>query len=235
MSSDKLATIRNLLDTAESYAQNGNADAAETYRNKAMALMAKHGVEEAMLSARTHRDEAPITREVELPKPYAVDKGGLLYRVARALGVRAVRITGAYPRSILVGFESDIERVELLYTSLLVQAFGELGTLDPGPYNRTSFNKAWLLGFSVRVGQRLQEAEARARGEYDAENGGPGAALVIRDRAQRVSAAYAEQFPGAKSSRRKVGNGVGYLRGKEAGERADIGAKHVRNRRPELV
>ena len=42
----KLTRIRALLDNAESYAQQGNHDAAESYRNKAISLMARHGIEE---------------------------------------------------------------------------------------------------------------------------------------------------------------------------------------------
>ena len=59
--------------------------------------------------------------------PYALDKSGLLAAVAHALRCRSVRrkewLAGQYVyRMHLFGFESDLERTELLYTSLLVQA-----------------------------------------------------------------------------------------------------------------
>jgi len=223
----KLTRIRALLDNAESYAQQGNNDAAESYRNKAISLMARHGIEEAMLSARHHRDEVPVQRRVDLPRPYPQDKAALLNAITQALGARAIRFTGQEPHMILVGFDSDLDRVELLYTSLLIQAFAELArTPLPHDTNRVSFTKSWLAGFATVVGSRIEDAEARARGEYAAENG-VGTEIVVRDRSQRVESTYAQLFPQRRTTRRSVGSGVGYLRGRDAGQRADIGARKV--------
>ncbi|GAB3475381.1 DUF2786 domain-containing protein [Amycolatopsis cihanbeyliensis] len=231
MNDAKLARIRALLDNAESYAEQGNKEAAETYRNKAIELMAAHGVEEAMLSARTHKDEKPIRRDIPLTKPYTVDKGVLMYGTARALGVQCIRTKGNPPHSVLVGFESDLERVEVLYTSLLVQAFGELAATPPPRYESTvSFRKAWLIGFTNTVVDRIEAAEQRARGEYE-QRTGSSTALVVQGRSKRVDAEFRTYFPRVRKGRKRYAHSAsGYASGKDAGERADIGGAKVDDR-----
>lgn len=243
-SHDYLTKVRSLLDTAESFAQEGNVSASETYRERAFALMAKYGIEEHMLAAKVHKDEKPIVREIVVKNPYATDKGTMLWRIATALGVQSINDRAKAARhggmrkgeriQVLIGFESDIERVEILYTSLLLQAFSE-AEKSPLPYgsSRTSFKKSFLTGFSVIVGQRLEEAEARARAEYEAERG-TSTELVVVDRDQRVKNHYKELYPRTRKNKRSVSDGTGYYRGQAAGERADIGGKHLGGNRVQI-
>ena len=73
---------------------------------------------------------------VELDAPYARDKGSLLAAVAGPLGVRAVLRTGRVGSTTtlsmhLFGMGSDLARVDVLYTSLLVQAAHGLAVVRP--------------------------------------------------------------------------------------------------------
>ena len=234
----QLNRVRGLLDTAESLAKQGNAEAAETYRNKAIELMTRYGIDHAMAEA-AKSDGAPEKPEqirIDIPHPYSLDKGVLLHHVARGLGAKSIRITGKARYCYVIGFKADLERVELLYTSLLLQAFGEMAKVCSedviAGYNwmtsgerrgaRTTFNKAWLAGFARTVGDRLWEATQRARQDYETEHS-TSTELVLVSRAHRVTALYEELHPKARSSARRLSSWAGQGHGEAAGRRANIG------------
>src|SRR5690606_36502443 len=88
---------------------------------KAQELMARHSVDEALLAAAAPSPEAPVGCRIGVEAPYEQTKAVLLDAVASANHCRAVW-NEALGFSTVVGFASDLEAVELLYTSLLVQA-----------------------------------------------------------------------------------------------------------------
>lgn len=245
-SHDYLSKARSLLDTAESYTDAGNHEAAELYRGRAYDIMAKFGIEEHMLAAKLHKDEKPIRIEIEISNPYGTDKKILLNEIGKALGTMPIwharrpgigenRSVGA-GEMIIIGFESDLERVEILYTSLLLQAFSEMAKTEiPYGSKPVRFRKSFLTAFASTVSKRIQEAEERARAMYEKETG-IGTALVVVDRADRIQASLRDLIDGrVQTSRRKLrGDGRGYLRGEEAGNRADIGQDHLGGQRPAL-
>ncbi len=240
-----LGRIRKLLAKAE---RAGTPEEARTYTDKAVELMARHGVDTALLAAaEPGRDEIGATR-VELAEPYTAGKARLLGWTAAALRCRAVLHQGAGGRVAAVtvfGFASDRERVDVLFTSLLLQAAGELahGRPEPTGGSVAAYRRSWLHGFAVSVHQRLSVAEARAEVRAgaradggappgaDGRVGGACAALVLADRRERVDRAYAEAFPVLGRGRRRVLSGTGYTAGAAAGERADLGARSVPARR----
>jgi hypothetical protein len=246
----KLNRVRGLLDTAESLVKQGNHEAAESYRNKAIDLMTRYGIDRAMADAarNTGAPEKPEQIRIDIPDPYSRDKGGLLHHVARGLGAKSIRITGKAKYCHVIGFKSDLERVELLYTSLLLQAFGEMAkvksedvipayrwmTSGERRAARTTFNKAWLMGFSQTVGDRLFEATQRARQQYETEHS-TSTALVLVDRATRVTALYEELHPDARSTPRKLSSWAGQGHGNAAGMRANIGTTGLGGRKRALT
>jgi hypothetical protein len=129
----------------------------------------------------------------------------------------------------MFGYASDLERADVLYTSLLIQMWHGVAAADvPGaaPSVR-AWRRSWLLGFAAAVIARVRAAEDRAErsaAAAPAGNGSPGAALVLADRAlvirQHVARAYPVTYSGS-------GYGDGYAQGK----RADIGAGRVGSRR----
>ncbi|MDT7579268.1 MAG: hypothetical protein QOK35_532 [Pseudonocardiales bacterium] len=232
-----LERIRKLLAKAERAA---TPEEARAYTDKAVQLMARHGVDMALLAAaEPGRDEIGATR-VELADPYTGGKARLLGWTAVALRCRAVLHQAAGGRVAAVtlfGFATDRERVEVLFTSLLLQAAGELARGRPGRAGESvaAYRRSWLHGFAVSVHRRLSAAEEAAASAADRReagvDGGPRADLVLADRRERVDRAYADAFPILGRGRRPALSGTGFSAGAEAGERADLGTRSVPGRR----
>jgi hypothetical protein len=74
----------------------------------------------------------------------------------------------------VIGFPADLDAVELLFTSLLVQADGAMlrsgGKKDAYGRSRTrAFRQSFLVSYAVRIGERLTEAAGQAEQEAVAE------------------------------------------------------------------
>ncbi|MGC5332413.1 DUF2786 domain-containing protein [Micromonospora sp. DT62] len=223
MSDAMLSKVRKLLAQAEDPACTPAESAAFTA--KATELIARYGVDRALLAARDPATDPVGDRVVEVVAPYARDKAGLLAAVADPLRCRCVRRQeGAGFAMHLFGFASDLERVELLFTSLLVQAaHGLAGAEVPAGAHVAAFRRSWLAGFAQVIGVRLRAAEAGAV----AEAGAPTVALVLADRSDRVRHRVAEVYPRLRTAapRRLAGDGFGS--GAEAGRRADLDGRGV--------
>jgi len=232
---DKLDTVRKLLAKADAAATPAEA---EVYTAKAVELMARHGIDEALLGAAApHRDEVATCR-IPVADPYSAGKARLLAWTANALRCRAVLHEaggGRVAAVTVLGFASDRARVELLYTSLLLQASAQLARQRPAWVGESvaAYRRSWLHGFAVRVHQRLVEAEARAAesaaraSPSSGPSAGPSVALVLADRRARVDRAYAEAFPQIGRARHARLSGSGYAAGTQAGARADLGGRPV--------
>lgn len=131
MSEVMLVKVRKLLAKAEDPACTPEESA--TFTAKATELIARYGVDRALLAARDPATDPVGDRVVEVVAPYARDKAGLLAAVAAPLRCRCVRRRhGSGFAMHLFGFASDLERVDLLFTSLLVQAaHGLAGAVVP--------------------------------------------------------------------------------------------------------
>jgi hypothetical protein len=229
MGAEKLATVRKLLAKAEGAATTAEA---ETYTAKAVELMARHGIDAAVLAAaEPGRDE--IGRlHVPMRDPYSAGKARLLGWTAAALGCRWV-LHGAWAGKVaavtVFGHASDRERVELLYTSLQLQATSQLvRARPPGPGESVAaYRRSWLDGFSTQVHRRLLAAEQRAATDAaaapEAGSTGGGVALVLADRRERVDREFASAFPRLATARPSMLSGSGRGAGAIAGQHADLG------------
>jgi hypothetical protein len=232
MGTDKLDTIRKLLAKAEGAA---TADEAEAYTAKAVELMARHGIHEALLGAADPARDPIGAARVGMDDPYSAAKARLLGWVASALGCRCVlhEARGGTVGAVTVfGHATDRERVELLYTSLLLQATAQVVRLRPSRPGESvaAYRRSWLHGFAVEVHRRLTAAEQAAADEARAappDQRGPSVELVIADRRERVDHAYAAAFPTLGRARRSVLSGSGFGAGAHAGARADLGRPAV--------
>ena len=234
MGSDKLDTVRKLLAKADGAATPAEA---EVYTAKAVELMARHGIDEALLGAAAPHCDEVATCRIPVADPYSAGKARLLAWTASALRCRAVLHEaggGRVAAVTVLGFASDQARVELLYTSLLLQASAQLARQRPAWVGESvaAYRRSWLHGFAVRVHQRLVEAEARAAESAAAARAspsgtGPSVALVLADRSARVDRAYAEEFPQIGRARRAQLSGSGYAAGAHAGAQADLGGRAV--------
>lgn len=133
----------------------------------------------------------------------------------------------------LFGYASDLERVEVLFTSLLIQATnGMARTPVPVGENTRSFRVSWLTGFRRAVITRLRQAERRARDQVTTERRqagttGPSVALVLVDRSRAVDGALNQVYPRLRKGHARTINGSGYQSGYSAGTRADLGGPRI--------
>ena len=226
-----LAKVRKLLAKAEDAA--ATPAEAETYNAKATALMAAYGIDRALLAATDPDSDVVGDRVVVLDAPYARDKATLLGALAHELRCRSVLRT-RYPDGVkelslhLFGYDSDLLRTDVLFTSLLVQAtVGMVGAPAPPGESVAAFRRSWLAGFTRAVVTRVGDAERKAAGEAGREEAAhrspTSVALVLADRAAVVEDALAGRYPRLGSARPRTLSGSGMAEGWAAGQRADIG------------
>lgn len=119
----KLEVVRKLLAKAE---RAGTPAEADAFNTKAAELMARHGIDSAMLAAAGRRRDEIGQRRTAMSDPYSMEESQLASWTGSALGCRAIRHGGMRRGQVeavtLFGFRSDLERAELMFTSLLLQA-----------------------------------------------------------------------------------------------------------------
>ncbi|WP_308788889.1 DUF2786 domain-containing protein [Streptomyces pacificus] len=215
-----LTRIRALLAKAEA---TGYPEEAEALTAKAQELMARHSIDAAMLAARAHRVDGPGACRIGVDAPYEAAKAILLDAVASANRCRAVW-DGGFGFSTVVGFESDLESVELLYASLLVQATTAMTRAEAsqraGGRKRTkTFRQSFLLAYAHRIGDRL--ARAASQVAQDTTGGDLLPALGARDVAV---ADHAESlFPNTVRTRvRGAADAAGWRDGTAAADGARV-------------
>lgn len=240
MTDTVLERVRKLLNKAED--PGCTPEEAAALNDKAAELIAKYGVDRALLAATRPETDVVGDRIITVLAPYALDKSGLLSTVAAALRCRTVRQKvyrgGGYAYTMhLFGFASDLERVDLLYTSLLVQAsYGLAAARVPAHDSPAAFRRSWLVGFTQAVGHRLRTAEDRAKAQAQgSDSAGPSVALVLADRSHVVNRKVEETYPNLSRSAPRHLMGTGRAQGYTAGTRADLGGTGVgRTQRPAL-
>ena len=115
-----LERVRKLLAMAEG---DGVTQAeAEAFTEKAAALMARYGIDRALLAAARPDTDRPANRLIDVPNPWADVRAHLLAGLVTAMRCQCVLLPVASGKRVHVfGYESDLERAEMLYTSLLIQ------------------------------------------------------------------------------------------------------------------
>jgi Protein of unknown function (DUF2786) len=221
-----LRRIRGLLAKAES---TEFADEAEALTAKAQELMTRHAVDEALLDPGRPAGSDVGSRRVHVADPYVRAKMQLLATVSEANDVRLVW----YQRlgiANLVGGRADLDAVELLFTSLLLQVAQALASAerqDGGRSRSRTFRRAFLLGYAHRIGERLRAARQRATADAASERG-IDLLPVLRSRREAVESAVSELFPRVRTSRTRASvDAGGWYAGRSAAERADVGPRHL--------
>ncbi|WP_435969389.1 DUF2786 domain-containing protein [Streptomyces sp. Qhu_M48] len=213
-----LTRIRALLAKAEA---TGFPEEAEALTAKAQELMARHSLDEATLAAGAPSPETPGAVRIGVEPPYEQAKAILLDAVATANHCRAVW-NESYGFSTVVGFEADLDPVELLYTSLLVQGQAAMTRAEAeqraGGRKRTkSFRQSFLLAYANRLGTRLSATSRRVAAEA------PSLLPALASRDLAVTTRTDELFPETRSTRvRAAWDEEGWTHGASAADRAGL-------------
>jgi hypothetical protein len=227
-----LSKVRGLLSKAESTTFDEEADALTA---KAQELMARHAIDLAMLDASAPVAAGALARRVHIEDPYYEAKAVLLTVVADANHCKAVTAT-SLGMVTLFGFSSDLDIVELLFTSLLTQATSAMVAagrdVDSSGTTRTkSFRRAFILSFATRVSERLEEAAQAAAADARATMG-DSFLPVLANRDDEVLAHQREMFPNLKFTKSTITNAAGWHAGRQAADRANLNAAvPIANRR----
>ncbi|MGW2961161.1 DUF2786 domain-containing protein [Streptomyces sp. NPDC001220] len=216
-----LTRIRALLAKAEA---TGYPEEAEALSAKAQELMARHSVDEALLAVGAPAPDAPGACRIGVEPPYEQAKAVLLDAVATANHCRAVW-NEPLAFSTVVGFEADLEAVELLYTSLLVQATHAMTKAEAaqraGGRKRTkTFRQSFLAAYAHRVGDRLAAA---ARAAVTGTEAPQDLLPVLATREMAVTDHMERMFPETTTTRlRGVTDEAGWTEGTRAADRAQV-------------
>ncbi|MFD9716099.1 DUF2786 domain-containing protein [Streptomyces sp. NPDC059076] len=229
-----LARVKALLRKAEDPA--ATEDEARTYLEKATGLMAKYGIEQAMLDNRSEPG-TPVDRVIDLAPPYAGEARRLLSQIALQMRCRSVFPGGRNNRNRIhvFGYEADLRATEILFASLRLQMLQGADRADrlhrPEKEDSRAYKRSWMLGFIREVANRIGTVERRARADAERESGQVGAsmdgqsvALVLADRSVVVGARVSARYPKLTDARPPTFKGTGYWQGVADGRRqAEIG------------
>jgi hypothetical protein len=232
--SDRLLDrVRKLLAKAEG--EGVTTAEAEALTAKAAELMAKYGIDRALLAAQRPETDRPDSRLVDIYNPWGRVRAHLLCGLASALRCQPILVTAedGTLRVHIFGYASDLERTDVLYTSVLIQMWHGL-VAAPVPArvaNVRAWRRSWLLGFAAAVTARVRAAEERAeRAAPVTADGHASAALVLADRSLVIRRNVAAAYPHTRTARTTY-TGSGYDDGYAQGKRADIGTRRVPGQR----
>ncbi|MGK5684931.1 DUF2786 domain-containing protein [Actinoplanes sp. URMC 104] len=209
-----LERVRALLAKAES---TDFPAEAEAYSAKAQELIARHSISEALTSV-DRAEVVPFARRIGVDHPYESEKASLLDAVARANHCHTVW-SPELGFSTVFGFDADIDGVELLYTSLLVQANRAMARDEPakGKARIKAFRRSFLVAYAVRIGERLaQVTRAEIAGNADL-------LPVLRNRDLQVREVLQKAFPRTVRARgSRIDSLEGWESGRAAADRAEL-------------
>ena len=237
---------------------------AEAFRTKAEQLIVDWGIDDAMLEAA--KGLTVDTIESRQLKAYGIF-GDAHMRLNYFIGVTGFGFKGFVSKgwgmndtvgkvmgtTTWVGFKSDLDRAELLITSLHVQLSNELarfteqwkkewGTRLP-KHELYKSRRAFIEAFGHTVARRLAEVRRQAVKDADSrmqpaatvlgDQPVTSTALVLKNRDEKLNEFFDTKYGKLRSGRATYrGSGVGGSEaGRAAGQRANLGAKGVGSRK----
>jgi hypothetical protein len=215
-----LARVRALLAKAEA---TEFADEAEALSAKAQALMVRYSLNEAVAAHDRGRATVATSRRVWIDNPYVAAKVALVQGVAQANRCRTVWIKGL-GCVVAVGSETDLDLVELLSTSLLVQASRAMLLAGrrhavTGQSRTKSFRQSFLIAYANRIGERLTETSSAVTEELVRDER---LLPVLAARSQAADEAFTRLFPRTVASPLTAYDSVGFGAGRAAADAATL-------------
>lgn len=218
----------------------------EAFFGKAQEMISRYEIDAALLrDADPLAATRPTQRNIEVAGKYSAARGSLINVVARASGVKCIRLGGRKGPNggqlyDLIGFESDIDMVEFLFVELDLYLAREISNARPDVIDNDdaprwyrqesvqSYRASFALGFAARIDERLTVAKAAAEAAAKAEEATApvvrtvGVALALRNKDAAVAQAYAKAYPRTSHIRRTVGSRSGYGAGSSAANGANL-------------
>ncbi|WP_229746097.1 DUF2786 domain-containing protein [Rhodococcoides trifolii] len=220
-----LARIRGLLAKAES---TEFEEEAAVFTEKAQELMSRYSLSETLIREPDSSETWIRGRRFHIDNPYVAEKSSLLFTIAEANACRSVIFTN---RSIVEahGSANDLEQLDMLFTSLLVQATRAMAgaRASASGSSTTSFRKGFLTGFAIRIGERLRSAGSRATEQVAAERSVPVSDLLpaLAARKDELDAEITRRYPRLGTTRRRAFDAAGYHSGRVAADHASLGVQ----------
>lgn len=225
-----LHRVRRMLAKAES--TSFEAEAA-SFTAAAQRLMSRHSIDRAMLAASdpVGAGEGPTGRRIWVPRPYVKEKVVLINVVAESNRSRAIW-SKELDMVTLLGHDPDLDAVETLYTSLLVQATGAMHAEGKkvtawGSSRTRGFRQAFLAAYASRIGERLREAaraETQAAAAEYSDRGAHALVPILAAREEQVDHYVQGLFPQMVRTRVSAGSDPdGWASGRQAADLAQFG------------
>jgi hypothetical protein len=202
---------------------------AEALTARAAEMMAKYGIARALLADKDPNTDRMVDFKFEVEGAYPKAMANLVNGIAKAFRCQVIQI-GQYPNLTLhiVGFESDCERVEIMFTSLDLQMTNALlQDVPDGTPQIDRVSEGYCMVYAGAVVARLQARERLTRDEAKAE--GTGTELVLVRREDQVKGRFRSLYPNTtvvRSSYDRSASGKAYA----AAQRADLGGTRVGGR-----
>lgn len=212
-----LARVRALLAKAEA---TNFPEEAEALSAKAQELMSRYSLHQSVADYDRNRQPVAAGRRMWIDSPYAGAKALLVQAVATANRCRAV-----WAESLgfvtVIGAETEINLVELLTTSLLVQANRAMlaagRQVSSRGHTRTrSFRQSFLVAYATRIGERLNTTNATVTAEMADSRLLP----VLAARSQAADELTDRLFPSMRHRQVPVSNRAGWGAGRAAADLA---------------
>jgi hypothetical protein len=221
-----LSRVRGLLAKAESTTF---PEEAEALSAKAQELMSRYSLERVVVDSVPGSDPHPAAaRRLWLDNPYVAAKALLVGAVAEANRCRTV-LSEKLGFTTVLGDEVDLEIVELLSTSLLVQATRAMvsagSQISRAGRSRTrSYRQSFLIAYATRIGERLTTArDVGTAAVVDAQRLLP----VLAARERVVDELFESMFPQSVSRTYSVGNAAGWHAGRAAADLAVLDTRRA--------
>lgn len=222
--------VRALIAKAESSPFPHEADA---FMAKAQKLIDEHAIDQARLKG---ADPSTVGHDqIPMSGSYTRERSMIWSSVARANRCQVLTLSAYRSNKVsdltLVGRRQDRELVQLVATSLELQAMRRLADL---PLDRTFEapvvqRRSFLRGFAIEVADRLQRAHPQTTALTESAQ----QALVLA--ADAVDDYVASNFDVSRGRRSQARfDGAAYSRGRRAGAAADVGQARVGSNRRAL-
>ena len=215
-----LIRVRALLAKAEA---TDYPDEAEALSAKAQALMVRYSLQEAVGDHDRGRVPVATARRVWIDNPYVAAKVALVQAVAQANRCRTVWLKDL-GCVVTVGSDTDLDLVDLLSTSLLVQANRAMlvagRRLEVRGQSRTkSFRQSFLVAYAHRIGERLATTNTTVTDELRRDDR---LLPVLAARSRASDEAFARLFPRTVASPLTAYDAVGSAAGRSAANMAAL-------------